>query len=158
MPTDFDRKLYRARTRAARSQPIARAFLKGRTLDVLTACPACARTGFTVIADYDRYGAALRFAQCGDCGLVFLLDRPTASDYGLFYEHTYRALVGAWKGRPETTRAVHDDTTRRRHAPRPARLVGAGRHIARRGRGHRRHGDGDLRRLPLPRNRARPVR
>jgi ubiquinone/menaquinone biosynthesis C-methylase UbiE len=69
-------------------------------------CDLCGSRAHQVVSWVDRYGFAERFVMCEDCGLVYLDPRPTQSAYSLFYERHYRALLGAWKGRPVTPESM----------------------------------------------------
>ncbi len=63
-------------------------------------CNLCGSTQHVEVARSDRYGLAVHFWICVNCGLGFLSPRPTAREYERFYESFYRPLVSAYHGRP----------------------------------------------------------
>jgi SAM-dependent methyltransferase len=69
----------------------------------------CGSERRAVVATSDRYGCGLRTAMCLDCGLTYLVDRPTRQAYAEFYaKGLYRALVGQFKGASQATSRVRD--------------------------------------------------
>ena len=68
-------------------------------LETVPECNLCGSPRHVEVSRRDRYGYALTFQVCARCGLGFLSPRPTAAEYGHFYESVYRPLVSAYHGR-----------------------------------------------------------
>lgn len=104
-------RLARQKQRRRRSEAIAAGFLKSHPPQVIDRCNICNCEQITTITSRDRYGAPVRAAQCDYCGLVFLVDRPSAADYGEFYKSVYRPLVSAYNGRLVNAQSMRGEQT-----------------------------------------------
>jgi 2-polyprenyl-3-methyl-5-hydroxy-6-metoxy-1,4-benzoquinol methylase len=99
--TDLARRRERCREDVDRVSRLQREVVEG--------CNLCGSTRRAVVATQDRYGCHLRTAMCLDCGLIYVVDRPTRESYAEFYEKgIYRSLVGRFKGASQSTRRVRD--------------------------------------------------
>jgi SAM-dependent methyltransferase len=70
-----------------------------RELEPVAACNLCGSTEHIELARRDRYGYPATMKMCVRCGLGFLAPRLTRNDYAVFYEHVYRPLISAYRGR-----------------------------------------------------------
>lgn len=79
--------------------------------EIVPRCNICSSNESVVLARRDRYGFPVRTALCWKCGLVYLVDRFTASSYSEFYgKGDYRVLTSLYNGsrvQPETLEAQH---------------------------------------------------
>jgi SAM-dependent methyltransferase len=90
-PVDLRRRRRRCRSFVQALGEIEREFVRR--------CNVCEAPENVVIATRDRYGIPVRTAVCRKCGLVYLVDRFTASGYSDFYSGgKYRALSGRYNG------------------------------------------------------------
>lgn len=60
----------------------------------ITSCNTCGSTHHTVIAtspdfEYETCSNEFSFAECGDCGTVYLVDRPKEATLGVIYPDSY---------------------------------------------------------------------
>lgn len=78
-------------------------------LEPVQCCNLCGSERHVEVARRDRYGFPVRYVVCASCGLGFLSPRPTAEEYGRFYEAFYRPLVSAYHGRRIDAETVQEE-------------------------------------------------
>ena len=65
----------------------------------LISCNVCGSSKNIIIADKDRYGFPVRSAMCENCGLIYLVDRFSQTDYEKFYINGhYRKIIESFFG------------------------------------------------------------
>jgi hypothetical protein len=68
-------------------------------LETVDTCALCGATsGFTILADRDRFGFEIQNYMCSTCGFIFISPRPTSAGYASFYQKHYRRLIDALYG------------------------------------------------------------
>jgi hypothetical protein len=72
-------------------------------------CNLCGGSEFATLGTQDRYGYPVRTDGCLDCGLIFLNPRMTKYAYARFYEHGYRPLVSAFRGREINAQTIQPE-------------------------------------------------
>jgi SAM-dependent methyltransferase len=72
---------------------------EARALEPVAVCNLCGSTEHVQLTNRDRYGYPATMRMCVRCGLGFLSPRLTRSEYAVFYEHVYRPLISAYRGR-----------------------------------------------------------
>lgn len=91
-----------AKQARSRVQPIMDE-IRGWTWNYVEQCNVCGSRERTIVARADRYGFPLRVALCVSCGLGYLVDRLSQSEYARFYAGAYRGLTSAWHNKSYTT-------------------------------------------------------
>jgi SAM-dependent methyltransferase len=98
-PSDLNRRRKRCREGVQRVNRLEKTVVRN--------CSFCGCDRYAVLANRDRYGCDVRTAICLECGLIFVVDRPTKEAYATFYEQgIYRSLISAFKGAPQGVKGI----------------------------------------------------
>ncbi len=72
----------------------------------LGACPVCAATYRTLLAEEERYGFSVPYQLCMTCSTVYADPRMTADSAAAFYAGTYRKILALRYGRPVDEKSI----------------------------------------------------